>query len=64
MSNVDKPAAPSGILVMYHAEQNMLRLYLTYPGCWSDMISAWESKREHTPLVLLMEYGWELVGEL
>lgn len=51
-------------LVMYHAEQNALRIFLTAPRCWEDMYDIWLRTREPTSMTSLIEWGWELVGEL
>lgn len=48
------------ILVMYHAEQNEFRFYDTVYRGWVDMMNI-DSHCELSPLV---EWGWELIGEL
>jgi hypothetical protein len=49
-------------LVCYHAEQDALRFYDCGLQCWEDMI--WFLKGKPTSLTQLMEYGWEVIGEL
>lgn len=50
-------------LLFYHPDQNALRVYDTDYQTWEDMVPVLQSKR-FTSLVLLISYGWELVGEI
>lgn len=52
------------LLVCYHEEQNALRLFMCGTRCWEDMYEIWFNTRERTDLNMLMEYGWEVIGEL
>ena len=54
-------------LVMYHEEQDALRIYLCKHECWEDMLDIYIDLNAHdksTSLTMLISYGWELVGEL
>lgn len=53
------------ILVMYNEEQDALRLFSCGHGCWVDMIDVYERIGfKQDQLSLVVEYGWELIGEL
>ena len=51
-------------LVMYHTEQDALRVYLCYRQCWADMVDVQDRTGTLTPLQWLLDWGWEVVGEL
>ncbi len=51
-------------LVCYNAEQDALRIYLCGPGCWEDMYDIYALKRERTSFQMLLDWDWEVVGEL
>lgn len=53
------------ILVCYNEEQDCVRLYNTEQGykCWTDMESIGFPRRL-TSLAQLIDWGWEVVGEL
>ena len=52
------------ILVCYHEEQDALRFYDCGLQCWEDMIYTHVFKSREMSLALLMEWGWEVIGEL
>lgn len=51
-------------IVMYHPEQDALLIYLTVHQCWWDMLSIRLKTNDLTPMQMLLDWGWELVGEL
>lgn len=50
------------ILVMYNAEQDAVRFYDTVAREWEDMIYVMFVRGGS--LSTLIEWGWELIGEL
>lgn len=50
------------ILLMYNEEQDALRLFDT-DGFWVDMFDLYHRDGRRTDLQMLLDCGWELVGD-
>ena len=61
--NYEHKGAKLMILLMYHSEQDTFRYYMCECECWEDMIHMFPPLR-YASLTMLIEYGWEVIGEL
>ena len=54
-------------LLFYNEEQDSMRVYCTEWECWEDMKDVYSGpnyKNRRTSLVMLISWGWVLIGEI